>query len=188
MKIGFAALVFALTNAALVALTGATTEIDQGAELNEEALRLEAAGEYAQAIPLAEQALLLTEQALGPEHPEVAVRLNNLGVLYKNIGRYAEAELLLKRAITVLEKALGAEHPELAGRLVELAEVFFKSGKFVEAEPLLLRALQIFEKAASREAADTGMVLNDLIVLSTCCREKPQPSGRAGRCSARLAC
>ena len=40
------------------------------------------------------RALAISEKALGPEHPIVGTRLNNLAVLYQTQGRYAEAELL----------------------------------------------------------------------------------------------
>jgi hypothetical protein len=51
-------------------------------------------GDYAGAQPPYECALALREQALGPDHPEVATSLNYLAVLYHTQGRYAEAEPL----------------------------------------------------------------------------------------------
>jgi hypothetical protein len=35
-----------------------------------------------------------TEKALGPEHPELTIQLNNLVLLYQAIGSYAEAARL----------------------------------------------------------------------------------------------
>ena len=69
-------------------------------------------GRYAEAEPLYKRALAISEKALGPEHPDVAIRLNNLAVLYWAQGRYAEAEPLLKRALAIREKALGLDHPD----------------------------------------------------------------------------
>ena len=43
----------------------------------------------------------------GPDHPEVAVSLNNLGVLYSNMDRYAEVEPLYLRALTIYETEIG---------------------------------------------------------------------------------
>ncbi len=57
------------------------------------------------------RALEIDEKVLGPEHPEVAVRLNVLALLYKDQGREAEAEPLFKRALAISDKALGPEHP-----------------------------------------------------------------------------
>ena len=51
-------------------------------------------GNYAEAEPLHQQSLAIKEKALGPEHPDVAVSLNNLASLYQSQGKYAEAEPL----------------------------------------------------------------------------------------------
>lgn len=52
---------------------------------------------YAQAEPLLCRALVITEQAYGPAHPTVAIRLNNLAGLLRATNRLAEAEPLLPR-------------------------------------------------------------------------------------------
>ena len=56
-------------------------------------------GRYAEAEPLFQRALAIVEKALGPEHTNVAARLNNLAALYDAQGRYAEAEPLYQRAL-----------------------------------------------------------------------------------------
>jgi hypothetical protein len=50
--------------------------------LNNLALLYEAQGRHADAEPLYKRALAIEEKALGPDHPHVAVSLNNLAVLY----------------------------------------------------------------------------------------------------------
>ncbi len=67
-----------------------------------------------EAEPLFERAIAIGEKTLGPEHPDLATRLNNLAELYRATGRYAEAEPLYQRAIAIIEKTLGPEHPALA--------------------------------------------------------------------------
>ena len=57
---------------------------DEAAALGRKAHEFSRAGKYADAIPLAERALALREKALGPDHPDVALSLNNLAELYKN--------------------------------------------------------------------------------------------------------
>jgi Tfp pilus assembly protein PilF len=37
----------------------------------------------------------------GPEHPDVALALNNLAILLRKLGRAAEAEPLLHRAVEI---------------------------------------------------------------------------------------
>ena len=57
------------------------------------------------------QDLELTEQTLGPEHPQVAIALNHLAEGYGFQGRYDEAEPLYKRALAIREKAFSADDP-----------------------------------------------------------------------------
>ncbi|MFQ5830675.1 MAG: tetratricopeptide repeat protein, partial [Candidatus Methylomirabilia bacterium] len=48
-------------------------------------------GQYAQAEPLLKQALAIREQALGPEHPDVARSLEHYSALLRKMNRAAEA-------------------------------------------------------------------------------------------------
>ena len=83
-------------------------------ELEKRVVALYQAGKYAEAIPLAQQVLAIEEKALGPDHPNVAVALNNLAELYTAQGRYADAEPLYKRSLAIYEKTLGPDHPDVA--------------------------------------------------------------------------
>ena len=51
-------------------------------------------GQYAEADPLYKRALVIYEQALGPDHPSVATILNNLDGLYRATKREKEADAL----------------------------------------------------------------------------------------------
>ena len=62
-------------------------------------------GRYGDAEPLYKRAIAIDEKALGPDHPDVAIDLNNLAELYHDQGRTAEAKLLLKRVLAIREKA-----------------------------------------------------------------------------------
>ena len=92
--------------------TDANPGLEEARRLDGVALKHYHAGEYAEGIQPARQALEIRERLLGPEHPDVATSLNNLAQLYRSQGRYAEAEPLHQRALTIREKALGPEHPD----------------------------------------------------------------------------
>ena len=85
---------------------------------------------------------------LGPDHPEVAISLHNLAVLYHDKFRYADAEPLYRRSLTILEQALGPEHPNVAISLYKLAEVYQSQGRHSEAKPLFRRAAEISEETS----------------------------------------
>jgi tetratricopeptide (TPR) repeat protein len=58
------------------------------------------------------RSLNINEKALGPEHPDVAMSLNNLAYIYQQQGRCEEAEPLYARAVSMYEKVLGPNHPK----------------------------------------------------------------------------
>ena len=50
-------------------------------------------------------ALAIDEKSLGPDHPDVAGRLNNLAQLLRATNQLAEAEPLMRRALAIDEKS-----------------------------------------------------------------------------------
>ena len=69
-------------------------DIQELNELNERVMKLFQAGKYAEALPLAQHAVDLSEKILGPEHHNVAQMLNNLAMLHDATWAYAKAEPL----------------------------------------------------------------------------------------------
>jgi hypothetical protein len=59
-------------------------------------------------------ALEIARQNLGPDHPDVADLLNNLGVLHDIQRHYKKAEEPYQQALAVSEKVLSQDHPDLA--------------------------------------------------------------------------
>ena len=86
-------------------------ENDDAEALNAEVERLYEAGRYDEAIPLAVRALAISEKVLGPEHPQVALSLNNLARLYWAKGDYVRAGPLFERALANRDKVHGPEPP-----------------------------------------------------------------------------
>jgi tetratricopeptide (TPR) repeat protein len=135
---------------------------DDATVLNDTALSLFDAGDYAGAEPLYLRALAINEQALGPGHPDVAIDLNNLAALLDAKGDYAAAEPLFRRALAIDEKALGPDHPVVAIRLNNLAGLLKEKGDYAAAEPLLRRTLAILEKTLGPDHPQVATALNNL--------------------------
>ncbi|HEY9432366.1 MAG TPA: tetratricopeptide repeat protein [Blastocatellia bacterium] len=131
----------------------------------EEAIKLQDAGKYDQALPFAECALEIRERLLGAEHRDVAAATNNLAGVYTGKGAYAKAEMLCQRALDIREKALGKDHPDTGVSLNSLAELYYFQGKYGKGEPLFKRALDIFEKAAGKDHPLTAQCLSNLAEL-----------------------
>ncbi len=61
------------------------------------------------------EALPLLENALGKEHPTVALALANFATLRLEQEKSAEAKKLCARALAIYEKTLGPKHPDTRG-------------------------------------------------------------------------
>jgi hypothetical protein len=82
---------------AVAALTTARAiQSENPAVLNNVAVVLMKKAEYAEAEPLYKRALAILEKAMGPEHPDVARCLENLGLLHDNRCRRAGTMILTR--------------------------------------------------------------------------------------------
>ncbi len=129
------------------------------------ALSYEDQRRYGDAKSLIKRALAIYAKASSPEHPDLAVGLNNLAWFYEGEGRYEEAEPLFRRALVIEEKVLGPEHPEVAASLNNLAWLYDSQGRYEEADLLFRRALVIEEKVLGPEHPDVVKSLNNLAWL-----------------------
>jgi CHAT domain-containing protein/tetratricopeptide (TPR) repeat protein len=127
--------------------------------------KLHRAGNYAQAIPIAQRVVAIYEATYGPNHVKVAWALDNRALLYKSLGRYNEAEQDYNRSLAIYESA--SNHPEVARALTNLGVVYDEQGRYADAEPLLKRALAIREKSVGINHPDFAHSLN---ILANCYR------------------
>src|SRR5271166_4210420 len=133
---------------------------DDATVLNNTAISLADAGDYAGAEPLVRRALAIDEKVLGPERV-VARDLNSLAELLQAKGDYAEAEPLYRQALAIAERALGPDHPDVATCLNNLAFLLYAKGDYAEAELLDRQALAIREKALGPNHPDVAQSLNN---------------------------
>jgi tetratricopeptide (TPR) repeat protein len=120
---------------------------------------------HAQAEPLYRRALAIDEASFGPNHPEVATRLNNLAGLLQATNRLPEAEPLMRRALAIAEASFGPDHPTVANDLNNLAALLRDTNRLSEAEPLMRRALAIDEASFGPNHPVVATHLSNLAVL-----------------------
>jgi tetratricopeptide (TPR) repeat protein len=125
----------------------------------------EGQGAYNRAETWYERCLIIARGRLGEEHPDVAISLNNLAVLYYLQGRYTEAEPLYLQALELRKRLLGTEHPNVATSLNNLALLYQSQGRYAEAEPLLQQALELRKRLLGTEHPDVATSLNNLAHL-----------------------
>jgi len=103
-------------------------------------------GLYDQAEELDTKALELAEHNGDPKQVNVAVTLNNLGIVFKAKRQYLQAELLFKRALEINEKNYGSDSILITADLTNLAFLYKEQGQYEIAEPYFKRPLEIYER------------------------------------------
>lgn len=117
---------------------------------------------YGLARELFEHALSLAETIHGPEHPNVAPTLNNLGLMLHEQGDLTGAREIFERTLAIGEKYLDPDHPTIAIRLNNLGSVLRKQGNLSEARELIKRALEIGDKSLDPDHPEMAKWLNNM--------------------------
>jgi len=121
-------------------------------------------GKYDAARAQQEEALRLRVATVGPDHPDVAESLQELGNTAYRQGRYTDAESLTRQALAIRERRLPYNDPLLAETLRSLALALTRLGKPEEVEALERRVLDIREAAFGRRSMEVAEALNALSV------------------------
>src|SRR5262245_39163968 len=101
----------------------------------ESAEQAAAAGNYASAEQLLREAADVQEQTLGPQHPDLANTLNNLGVVCEMTDNPIDAEHYFRRAHTIATTALPPDHPFVATSRKNLHDFCAARGRPTELPP-----------------------------------------------------
>jgi tetratricopeptide (TPR) repeat protein len=133
--------------------------------MNEFGLFQKAIARFAIAEALHRRALTIDEQNDGPDHPNVAISLNNLARVLHVTNRLLEAEPLIRRALAIDAQCFGPDHPNVAMRLNNLALLLMDTNRLAEAEPLMRRALAIDEQSFGPNHPNVALKLNNLAQL-----------------------
>jgi serine/threonine protein kinase len=124
----------------------AADDVDLALSLHNLAAVLSATGEPAkrdEARKLYERALAIRRAKRPPNHPEIAVTSNNLGVLLLESVKYAEAEPYLREAIRIREAHGQINHLSRAITLTNLGDVLRGLVRLDEAEYVLREAMRV---------------------------------------------
>jgi tetratricopeptide (TPR) repeat protein len=70
-------------------------------------------GDYTGARAAYERALAIDEAVFGPDHPNVATDVNNLGGVLKALADYAGARAAYERALAIFKEFLPPDHPNI---------------------------------------------------------------------------
>jgi len=114
---------------------------------------------YQEAEHLYLRALFAREQALGPNHPDIAYALDDLGELYKRHRKFEAASELCQRTLALRKKALGILHPEVSLSLCAQIEILKTQQRWSAAEPLTREWLGVVDSTVGEAHPEYAKVL-----------------------------
>jgi tetratricopeptide (TPR) repeat protein len=140
------------------------SEAESSSWLNNLALVLWEKGEGLAARKPARQSIRIGRRILGPGHPLVATRHNNLALIEEKLGHYRLAELHYSLALRIRDEVFGPSGDLTINTLSNYGDMLRSLGRHWEAELLLERAV----KGADHDGANSlriGQALNALSAL-----------------------
>lgn len=103
-------------------------------------------GNTPEVLALAQRAVSIREQALGPDHPDLAAALYTQARLYLGQGRLEEGQAAIERCLAIRVKAHGPDHEQTAIVEMQLGRALVMRDQPSAAEPHLRRAISTFEQ------------------------------------------
>ena len=98
----------------------------------------------------------------GPDHPEVAATLNDLGNAHGDLGDYRTKKDFLERVLKIEEQHFGADHPEVAATLNDLGNAHGALEDPRTKKDFLERVLKIEERHFGADHPEVAATLNDI--------------------------
>jgi TonB family protein len=121
------------------------------------------ARKYAEALPLAEKVVELTEEQYGKDARALVNPLTNLGTVHYRLKDYPAAEKEYQRGIDILEKTAGTTDRQLLRPLQGLGASHFAENEYVDASVALKRAIDLSRNLDGLFNADQLQILEPLI-------------------------
>ena len=140
-------------------------DIERCGALNQRMLELDAADQCRDAVLVGEELVELARKTFGPEDPDYATALNNLGLMHYDMGNYVSAEPLLTEALKIRRGKLDKYDSEFAESLTNLGHLYKAVRKYAEAEDLFQEVMEIAREKLGAEHPAYGMSVIDLADL-----------------------
>jgi tetratricopeptide (TPR) repeat protein len=118
-----------------------------------------------------------TRSVVLPDKTQVAVTLNDMGLLYQKEKRYGDAETFFNRSLKILEGEYGKTSLYLCNGLYNLAALEIQEGKLGEAESLLRRSISILKTTDPDHplAIQTRQLLDKILRAKGKAAQTPSP-------------
>ena len=121
---------------------------------------------YAEAVPVAEAAVKLRQEALGPRHADTAASLDDLGAILLQNGDVAGAEAKMREALAIRREVLGPDDPQLSTSLNNVGFVLQEKGDVEQAQAMFLESLAIDRRRLGNDHPEVAIKLVNLARLN----------------------
>ena len=157
---------------------GCSKDSDRTVEdLNNEAMKLLQLNQVDKALETVRAALKKAEADFGFEHPETAVCLETMGIVYQARKEPLDAESAYKRALSIIHKVKGEESLESAKILNNLAGLFYSQKQYASAVSIYQQSLAIVEKMFAPDDPKLEMLRKNIKICEDLKNGKvPSPS------------
>jgi len=126
--------------------------------LNNLGVLCDATGRFSEAEDYYLECASIVEASVGPEHPELAQTLYNIGLLYERLGR-PEADSMFERALLIRKNSVGPNDPNFLDTIQSLADLYARRERYDDAAQLLALVLSIKESLLGNSHVDVAEVL-----------------------------
>jgi tetratricopeptide (TPR) repeat protein len=116
------------------------------------------AGHDQEALPLFQEAVLVKKDTFGPEHPEVAISLDELGIQLFAIENYEKALSAFAESQQILEKVYGPRHPHLSMVLNNMACCAYQMKNTDQALTTMDKAMELQKEATHGNMNSSGNI------------------------------
>jgi eukaryotic-like serine/threonine-protein kinase len=121
---------------------------------------------YAEAVPVAEAAVKLRQEALGPRHADTATSLDDLGAILLQNGEIAGAEAKMREALAIRREVLGPDDPQLSTSLNNVGFVLQEKDDLGQAQAMFLESLAIDRRRLGDDHPEVAIKLVNLARLN----------------------
>jgi tetratricopeptide (TPR) repeat protein/tRNA A-37 threonylcarbamoyl transferase component Bud32 len=123
-------------------------------------------GRFAEAEPLAREALTGSGRVLGKEHRSTLTAANTMALLLHSMGNLGDAEQLFRETLVLQRRTLGEDHAETISSKGNLGQLLLDRGDYEEAAPLVQEALEARRRLSGPDHPDTVTSINNAARLA----------------------
>ncbi|CAF0775410.1 unnamed protein product [Adineta steineri] len=119
-------------------------------------------GEYQEALLSHEKALIIRQQLLPSDHPDLGDSYNKIGGVCFSIGNNSKALSYYEKALTIRQQSLPFNHPDLGSSYNNIGNMYYSMGDYPKALSYYEKDLAIGQQSLPPNHPDLAMSYNNI--------------------------